>query len=174
MYRDGITPQNAVELVSSYDVVIDATDNAPSRYLISDACVVAGKPLVSGAAIGTDGQLTVYNSRARRSATIDEFVGTTTTAWPCIEALHPIRTEHSFLNVVFGNLCMNPLTGRCARCAGEQMLREHCHAGPCYRCLFPEAPEPQSCSRCSDAGVLGVVPGIMGSLQVLHTPLLFT
>ena len=50
------------------------------------------------------------------------------------------------------------------------MLREHCHAGPCYRCLFPEAPEPQSCSRCSDAGVLGVVPGIMGSLQVLHTP----
>ena len=61
MYRDGITPQNAVELVSSYDVVIDATDNAPSRYLISDACVVADKPLVSGAAIGTDGQLTVYN-----------------------------------------------------------------------------------------------------------------
>ena len=61
MYRDGFTPQNAVELVSSYDVVVDATDNAPSRYLISDACVVAGKPLVSGAAIGTDGQLTVYN-----------------------------------------------------------------------------------------------------------------
>lgn len=40
-------------------------------------------------------------------------------------------------------------------------------AGPCYRCLFPEAPEPQSCSSCSDAGVLGVVPGIIGSLQVL-------
>ena len=41
-------------------------------------------------------------------------------------------------------------------------------AGPCYRCLFPEAPGPQSCSSCSDAGVLGVVPGIIGSLQVLH------
>ena len=61
MFRDGITPQNAVELVRSFDVVVDATDNAPSRYLISDACVVAGRPLVSGAAIGTDGQLTVYN-----------------------------------------------------------------------------------------------------------------
>lgn len=56
-----ISPQNALELVSAYDVILDCTDNAPSRYLISDACVVAGKPLVSGAAIGTDGQLTVYN-----------------------------------------------------------------------------------------------------------------
>ena len=45
----------------SFDVIVDATDNAPSRYLINDACVLAGKPLVSGAAIGTDGQLTVYN-----------------------------------------------------------------------------------------------------------------
>lgn len=61
MFRDGITPENAVVLVSGFDVVVDATDNASSRYLISDACVVAGKPLVSGAAIGTDGQLTVYN-----------------------------------------------------------------------------------------------------------------
>lgn len=40
-------------------------------------------------------------------------------------------------------------------------------AGPCYRCLFPESPRPQSCARCSDAGVLGVVPGIIGCLQVL-------
>jgi len=61
MFRDGITPENAVVLVSGFDVVVDATDNASSRYLISDACVVAGKPLVSGAAIGTDGQLTVYS-----------------------------------------------------------------------------------------------------------------
>ena len=63
MFRDGIMPQNAVELVRSFDVVVDATDNAPSRYLVSDACVVAGRPLVSGAAIGTDGQLTVYNHK---------------------------------------------------------------------------------------------------------------
>ncbi len=69
----------------------------------SDACVVSGKPLVSAAAVGTDGQLTVYH---------------------------------------------------------------HGADGPCYRCLFPESPAAENCSRCSDAGVLGVVPGIMGSLQV--------
>lgn len=61
VHLGAISPQNALELVSAYDVILDCTDNAPSRYLISDACVVAGKPLVSGAAIGTDGQLTVYN-----------------------------------------------------------------------------------------------------------------
>lgn len=60
-YREGFTPANALEMLSAYDVVVDATDNAASRYLISDACVVAQKPLVSGAALGTDGQLTVYN-----------------------------------------------------------------------------------------------------------------
>jgi molybdopterin/thiamine biosynthesis adenylyltransferase len=64
LHRNGITPANALALVSAYDVVVDATDNAPTRYLISDACVVAGKPLVSGAALGTDGQLTVYNNGA--------------------------------------------------------------------------------------------------------------
>lgn len=61
VHKEAITPKNALPLVSQYDVVLDCTDNAPTRYLISDACVVAGKPLVSGAAIGTDGQLTVYN-----------------------------------------------------------------------------------------------------------------
>ncbi|DBA82552.1 TPA: Adenylyltransferase and sulfurtransferase MOCS3 [Trebouxia sp. C0005] len=61
VHKEAVTPKNALPLVSQYDVVLDCTDNAPTRYLISDACVVAGKPLVSGAAIGTDGQLTVYN-----------------------------------------------------------------------------------------------------------------
>lgn len=75
----------------------------PAAAPCSDACVVSGKPLVSAAAVGTDGQLTVYH---------------------------------------------------------------HGADGPCYRCLFPESPAAENCSRCSDAGVLGVVPGIMGSLQV--------
>jgi adenylyltransferase/sulfurtransferase len=61
VHKEAITPKNALPLVSQYDVVLDCTDNAPTRYLISDACIVAGKPLVSGAAIGTDGQVTVYN-----------------------------------------------------------------------------------------------------------------
>ena len=59
-YTGGISPANALELLQPYDVVVDATDNAPTRYLLSDACCVARKPLVSGAAIGLDGQLTVY------------------------------------------------------------------------------------------------------------------
>ena len=61
MHTEALTSQNALSLISQYDVVLDCTDNAPTRYLISDACVVSHKPLVSGAAIGTDGQLTVYN-----------------------------------------------------------------------------------------------------------------
>ena len=104
-YKEGFTPENAVEIVRKYDVVVDASDNAPTRYLISDACCATKRPLVSGAAIGTDGQLTVY-------------------------------------------------------CYGED--------GPCYRCLFPTAPPSQSCSRCVDAGVLGVVPGIIGTQQALE------
>lgn len=61
VHKDGLDNGNAVDIVDGYDVVVDASDNAPTRYLISDACVMTGKPLVSGAAIGTDGQLTVYN-----------------------------------------------------------------------------------------------------------------
>ena len=60
LYRDGFTAANALELAGSYDVVVDATDNAASRFLASDACAVLNRPLVSGAALGTDGQLTVY------------------------------------------------------------------------------------------------------------------
>ena len=60
-HMDALVPANALALVRQYDVVVDASDNAPTRYLLSDACVIAGRPLVSGAALGTDGQLTVYN-----------------------------------------------------------------------------------------------------------------
>ncbi|KIY99793.1 adenylyltransferase andsulfurtransferase MOCS3/UBA4 [Monoraphidium neglectum] len=59
-FLNGLRPGNAAEMVMSYDVIIDASDNAPTRYLLNDACVAAGRPLVSAAAVGTDGQLTVY------------------------------------------------------------------------------------------------------------------
>jgi adenylyltransferase/sulfurtransferase len=104
-HMDGFTPTNAMKLVDEYDVVLDASDNAPTRYLISDACCVANKPLVSGAAIGTDGQLTVYH---------------------------------------------------------------HGNDGPCYRCLYPTPPPAASCARCADAGVLGPVPGMIGTMQALE------
>lgn len=103
-HREALRTSNALEILSKYDIVVDATDNAPSRYMISDCCVVLGKPLVSGAALGLEGQLTVYN----------------------------------------------------------------CSGGPCYRCLFPTPPPTTACQRCSDSGVLGVVPGIIGCLQALE------
>jgi adenylyltransferase/sulfurtransferase len=60
-YLDGLDRSNAVDIISCYDVVLDASDNPPTRYLISDACVACDIPLVSAAAVGTDGQLTVYH-----------------------------------------------------------------------------------------------------------------
>jgi adenylyltransferase/sulfurtransferase len=104
--KQRFTGENAVQLISQYDVVIDATDNAPTRYLISDACSVAKRPLVSGAALRWDGQLFTYN------------YGPT---------------------------------------------------GPCYRCLYPRAPPAGTVTNCSDGGVVGVVPGIIGSFQALET-----
>jgi adenylyltransferase/sulfurtransferase len=60
-HTSGLHPSNAVRIISQYDVVIDASDNPATRYLINDACVACNKPLVSAAAVGTDGQLTIYN-----------------------------------------------------------------------------------------------------------------
>lgn len=99
------TRKNAVQLIENYDIVLDATDNLLTRYMINDACVIAKKPLVSGAALKMDGQLTVYN--------YDE------------------RT-------------------------------------PCFRCLFPEPPPAGAVGSCSDNGVLGVIPGIIGVQQALE------
>jgi adenylyltransferase/sulfurtransferase len=99
-YAFALEAANALEVISDYDIVVDASDNVATRYLISDACIVANKPLVSGAALGMDGQLTVYN-----------------------------------------------------------------HAqGPCYRCLFPIPPSQSACQHCANAGILGVVPGIVGTI----------
>lgn len=59
-HKDGFFPSNALEIARPYDIVVDATDNVSTRYLVNDVCCVLGLPLVSGAAIGTEGQLTVY------------------------------------------------------------------------------------------------------------------
>ncbi|KAJ8341823.1 hypothetical protein SKAU_G00341140 [Synaphobranchus kaupii] len=87
-----------------YDIVADCSDNVPTRYLVNDACVLGGKPLVSASALRMEGQLTVYNYEG----------------------------------------------------------------GPCYRCLYPVPPPPETVTNCSDGGVLGVVPGIMGCFQALE------
>jgi len=92
---------NAMELIGEYDVVIDATDNLPSRYLINDACVLQAKPDVFASVLGFDGQASVFSTPN----------------------------------------------------------------GPCYRCLYPEPPPADSVKSCEEAGVLNVIPGIMGSIQ---------
>jgi molybdopterin/thiamine biosynthesis adenylyltransferase len=96
-----ISKDNILDLIKDYDVVVDGSDNFPTRYLVNDACVMAGKPLVSGAILRFEGQVTT---------------------------LVP----------------------------GE---------GPCYRCLFEEPPPPGLVPSCQEAGVLGVLPGVVGGLQ---------
>ena len=92
---------NALELVSAYDLVLDGSDNFPTRYLVNDACVLAGRPNVWGAVFRFEGQASVFAAPS----------------------------------------------------------------GPCYRCLFAEPPPPGLVPSCAEAGVLGVLPGIVGSLQ---------
>jgi sulfur-carrier protein adenylyltransferase/sulfurtransferase len=97
---------NASQLVARYDVVVDGSDNFPTRYLSNDVCVFAHKPNVYGSVFRFEGQTTVFA----------------------------------------------PHLG-----------------GPCYRCLFPEPPPPESVPNCAQAGVLGVLPGIIGMLQAIET-----
>ncbi|XP_053317234.1 adenylyltransferase and sulfurtransferase MOCS3 isoform X1 [Spea bombifrons] len=103
-YHVMLNPDNVLELIQQYDVIADCSDNVPTRYLVNDACVVAGKPLVSASALRWQGQLTVYNHQG----------------------------------------------------------------GPCYRCLFPTPPPPETVTNCADGGVLGIVPGIIGCMQALE------
>jgi len=100
------TSETATELVSGYDVVVDGSDNFPTRYLSNDVCVFERKPNVYGSVFRFEGQTTVFA----------------------------------------------PHLG-----------------GPCYRCLFPEPPPPDSVPNCAQAGVLGVLPGIIGMLQAIET-----
>lgn len=92
---------NALELFRDYDVIVDGTDNFPTRYLVNDACVLTGKPNVYGSIFRFEGQVSIF--------------------WGA--------------------------------------------RGPCYRCLFPEPPPPGLVPSCAEGGVLGVLPGIIGSLQ---------
>ena len=110
-YREPITSHNAVEIISDYDVVLNGSDNFPTRYLINDACHLLGKTLVDASIFMFEGQVTIYQ--------------------PAIPELG-------------------------------------IDGGPCYRCLYPDPPPPGEVPSCSEAGVLGVLPGIVGSLQAIE------
>ncbi len=97
-----LSAENAVGIIASYDLVLDGTDNFPTRYLVNDACVLGKKPNVYAAIFRFEGQASVFA----------------------------------------------PILG-----------------GPCYRCLFPEPPPPGSVPSCAEGGVLGVLPGLLGTIQ---------
>ncbi|HLB38574.1 MAG TPA: molybdopterin-synthase adenylyltransferase MoeB [Gemmatimonadales bacterium] len=99
-----LTSANALEILRDFDVILDGSDNFPTRYLVNDACVLLGKPNVYGAVFRFEGQASVF----------------------------------------------------------------HATLGPCYRCLYPEPPPPGLVPSCAEGGVLGVLPGIVGSLQALE------
>ncbi|XP_048456864.1 adenylyltransferase and sulfurtransferase MOCS3 [Rhincodon typus] len=103
-YHFQLSYKNAKQLIQQYDIVVDCSDNVPTRFLVNDACVLNGKPLVSASALRMEGQLTVYNY----------------------------------------------------------------NGGPCYRCLYPKPPPAETVTNCSDGGVLGIVPGILGCIQALE------
>ena len=100
-----LTSENALDLIREYDIVVDGTDNFPTRYLVNDACVLLGKPNVYGSIFRFEGQASLFYAKE----------------------------------------------------------------GPCYRCLYSEPPPPGLVPSCAEGGVLGVLPGIIGSLQALET-----
>ncbi len=104
-----INASNVLDLVARYDIVIDGTDNFPTRYCVGDACVILKKPNIYGSIFRFEGMVTVFAP----------------------ELKNPNTQEN----------------------------------GPCYRCLYPEPPDPGSVPSCAEGGVVGVLPGIIGTLQ---------
>jgi molybdopterin/thiamine biosynthesis adenylyltransferase/rhodanese-related sulfurtransferase len=101
LYETRLTSENALEIIKEYDLVADGTDNFPTRYLVNDACVLAGKPNVYASIFRFEGQVSVFGTPD----------------------------------------------------------------GPCYRCLYPEPPPPGLVPSCAEGGVLGILPGLVGTIQ---------
>ena len=99
-----LSSANALDILRGFDIVVDGSDNFPTRYLVNDACVLLDQPNVYGAIFRFEGQASVF----------------------------------------------------------------HAAKGPCYRCLYPEPPPPDLVPSCAEGGVLGVLPGIIGSIQALE------
>jgi sulfur-carrier protein adenylyltransferase/sulfurtransferase len=105
VHEEALTSENALEIFANYDVIVDGTDNFPTRYLVNDACVLLGKPNVYGSIFRFEGQASVF----------------------------------------------------------------YAEEGPCYRCLYPEPPPPGLVPSCAEGGVLGILPGAIGTIQATET-----
>jgi len=119
-----VTADNVADLAAGCDVVVDASDNFATRYLLNDYCALEGVPLSHGAIYRFEGQVTTFENRSDG----DEYGDRS-------------ETEDG---------------------DGDRN-------GPCYRCLFPEAPEPGTVPDCATTGVLGVLPGTVGCMQATET-----
>jgi len=104
-YETKLSSENALDIIRGYDLVVDGTDNFPTRYLVNDACVLLGKANVYGSIFRFEGQVSVFDAKR----------------------------------------------------------------GPCYRCLYPEPPPPGLVPSCAEGGVLGILPGVVGTLQATET-----
>ena len=104
-YDARLGADNILDIIDGYDVIVDGTDNFPTRYLVNDAALVKNIPVVHGSIFRFEGQVTVFSP----------------------------------------------------------------YVGPCYRCMIPEPPPPELAPSCAEAGVLGVLPGIVGSIQAIET-----
>ncbi len=104
-FEERLSSDNVERLFGDFDIIVDGSDNFPTRYLVNDACVLQKKPNVHGSVYRFEGQVTIF--------------------WP-----------------------------------GD---------GPCYRCLYPEPPPPEMAPSCAEAGVLGVLPGVVGLLEAVET-----
>jgi adenylyltransferase/sulfurtransferase len=104
-HRTQLTSYNALDIIDQYDIVLNGSDNFPTRYLVNDACVLLGKTLVDASIFRFEGQITVFDTAS---------------------------------------------------------------GGPCYRCLYPDPRPPGEVPSCAEGGVLGVLPGIVGSLEAVE------
>jgi molybdopterin/thiamine biosynthesis adenylyltransferase/rhodanese-related sulfurtransferase len=131
-----LNKENAIEIINEYDLVIDATDNFPAKYLINDVCVLLNKPWVYGAVSGYQGQVTVFNLNNKSAVGMAD---------------NSIATENnSNEKLINGELAIN------------------------YRNLFPVTPKPGEIATCEEAGVIGVLPGMIGNMQAAEAIKLIT
>ncbi|KDN53421.1 hypothetical protein K437DRAFT_253119 [Tilletiaria anomala UBC 951] len=138
-----LSPANALQLVQGHDIVLDCTDNPLTRYLLNDAAVLADRMLVSAAAQGYEGQLGVWNR------------------W--LDPREEVVPSHQLADK--GKAGEPSLEEQRTGGASTRSRRLTHPRGPCYRCIFPVAPSPQHVTDCADSGVLGVITGLVGTLQ---------
>jgi len=154
-YNCRFDEKNALEIADSYDVLIDCSDNVPTRYLCNDIAVMKGVCLVSGSALKMEGQLTVYG----------------TYHWPktkihTINKQQEVKEETSTSESNSSSSSSSSSSPPCSsNCSSVPLLFP---TAPCYRCLYPTPPPPLTVTNCSDGGVIGPVVGVIGSLQALE------